>query len=285
MIKKLTLTIAASAMLVLPALPVPSFSANAGDTLTNGKLLNNRVLIPLRAVSQHLGASVGWYQMEKLVTIDIGDSRIFFAANFKRALVYALPIDQSSTVKYIELDVPVQVIQGNSYVPLKFVGQSLGANITWNQQSKQATIAVEGKKIVVNMKQPSFSIPSSQQIPDVRLKLLSQKLNEAVIGASIKNLTTLFKPFFTEKLILSISQDNLEHSVKYEAPITSLEYTSKTTATLSQSVIIANGLTAEDQYVEDRTAQLVYTGGVWKVDRVNYTTRVIPAGFGRYNPT
>jgi len=281
MIKKLTLTIAASAMLVLTALPVPSFSANAGDTLTNGKLLNNRVLIPLRAVSQHLGASVGWYQMEKLVTIDIGDSRIFLAANFKRALVYALPIDQSSTVKYIELDVPVQVIQGNTYVPLKFVGQSFGANIAWNQQSKQATIAVEGKKIVVNMEQPSFSIPSSQQIPDVRLKLLSQKLNEAVVGASIKNLTTLFKPFFTEKLILSISQDNLEHSVKYEAPITSVEYTSKTTATLSQSVIIANGLTAEDQYVEDRTAQLVYTGGVWKVDRVNYTIRVIPAGFGR----
>ncbi|MCL6606259.1 MAG: copper amine oxidase N-terminal domain-containing protein [Paenibacillus sp.] len=284
MIKKLTLTIAASALLVLPALPAPSFSANAGVTLTNGQLLNNRVLIPLRAVSQHLGASVGWYQKEKLVTIDKGDSRIFLAANFKRALVYALPIDQS-TVKYIELDVPVQVIQGNTYVPLKFVGQSLGANIAWNQQTKQATIAVDGKKIVVNMEQPSFSIPSSQQIPDVRLKLLSQKLNEAMIGASIKNLTTLFKPFFTEKLILSINQDNLEHSVKYEVPITSVEYTSKTTATLSQSIIIANGLTAEDQYVEDRTAQLVYTGGVWKVDRVNYTRRVIPAGFGQYNPT
>ncbi|WP_340009152.1 copper amine oxidase N-terminal domain-containing protein [Paenibacillus sp. FSL K6-0276] len=284
MIKKLTLTLAATALLILPALPAPSFAANAGETVTSGQLLNNRVLIPLRAVSQHLGASVGWFQKEKLVSIDNGGSRIFLAANFKRALVYTLPIDQS-TVKYIEMDVPVQVIQGTTYVPLKFVGQSLGATIAWNQQSKQATIAVDGKKIVVNMEQPSISVPSSQQITDTHLILLSQKLNEAVIGSSVKNLTTLFKPLFTEKLIRSISQDNLEHSTKYEAPITSVEYTSKTTATLSQSVIIANGLTAEDQYIEDRTAQLIYTGGVWKVDRVNYTRRVIPAGFGQYNPT
>ena len=284
MFKKLSLSLLASAMLVLPVLPVSSFAANTQETVINGQLLNNRVLIPLRTVSEHLGASVGWYQYEKLVSIDKGDARIFLAANFKRALVYDLPIDQS-TVKYIEMDVPVQVIQGTTYVPLKFVGQSLGANIAWNQQSKQATIAVDGKKIVVNREQPSITAPSSQQITDARLTLLSQKLNEAVSGSSIKSLTTRFKPFFTEKLIRSISQDKVEHSTKHEAPITSIEYTSKTTATLSQSVIIANGLTAEDQYVEDRTAQLVYTGGVWKVDRVNYTTRVIPAGFGRYNPS
>lgn len=284
MFKKLSLSLLASAMLVLSLIPVPIFAANTETIVTNGQLLNNRVLIPLRTVSEHLGASVGWYQYERLVSIDKGDSRIFLAANFKRALVYDLPIDQS-TVKYIEMDVPVQVIQGTTYVPLKFVGQSLGANIAWNQQSKQATISVDGKTIVVNMEQPSISVPSSQQITDARLKLLSQKLNEAVIGSSINNLTTRFKSFFTEKLIRSISQDKVEHSTKHEAPITSIEYTSKTTATLSQSVIIANGLTAEDQYIEDRTAQLVYTGGVWKVDRVNYAIRVIPAGFGRYNPS
>lgn len=284
MIKKLSLSLLASAMLVLPGIPVPSFAANTETIVTNGQLLNNRVLIPLRSVSEHLGASVGWYQYERLVSIDKGDSRIFLTANFKRALVYDLPIDQS-TVKYIEMDIPVQVIQRTTYVPLKFVGQFLGANIAWNQQSKQATIAVDGKKIVVNIEQPSITVPSSQQITDARLTLLSQKLNEAVIGSSIKSLTSRFKPFFTEKLIRSISQDKVEHSTNHEAPITSIEYTSKTTATLSQSVIIANGLTAEDQYIEDRTAQLVYTGGVWKVDRVNYTTRVIPAGFGRYNPS
>ncbi|MFF2019934.1 stalk domain-containing protein [Paenibacillus sp. NPDC058177] len=77
--------------------------------MTSGKLLNNRVLIPLRVVSQHLGASVGWFQNDKLVSMDHGDSRIFLAANFKRALLFPLPIDQN-TVKHIEMDAPVQVI-------------------------------------------------------------------------------------------------------------------------------------------------------------------------------
>ncbi|MFF2019933.1 hypothetical protein [Paenibacillus sp. NPDC058177] len=136
----------------------------------------------------------------------------------------------------------------------------------------------------MNMEPSSISVPSSQQITDARLTLLSQKLNDVVILYSIKNLTALFKPYFTEYLIRSISQNNLEHSTKYEAPITSLEYTSRTKATLSQSIIIGNGLAAEDQYIEDRIAQLVYTGGVWKVDRVDYAIRVLPAGFGVYNP-
>lgn len=284
MIKKLALTFALSALLFLSVFPPASFATNAEETVTSGLLLNHRVLIPLRAISQHLGASVGWLQKEKVVMIDKVDSRIILAANFKRALVYTLPIDQS-TVKYFDLDVPVQVIKGTTYVPLKFVSQALGATITWNQQSKEATIAMDGKKIVVIMEQPSNSVPSSQQITDARLALLSQKMNEAAIGSSFKNLTILFKPFFTDKLIRSISQDHLEHSTKYEAPITSVEYTSSTTATLSQSVIIANGLTAEDQYIEDRVAQLVYIGGAWKVDRISYTIRVIPAGFGYFKST
>lgn len=284
MIKKLVVTFAASALLFISAFPPASFAANGGETVTSGLLLNHRVLIPLRTVSQYQGASVEWFQKEKLVSIKNEESKIYLAANFKRALVYTVPIDQS-TVKYFDLDVPVQVIKGTTYVPLKFVGQALGATITWNQQSKEATIAMDGKKIVVIMEQPSNSGPSSQQITDARLALLSEKMNEAAIGSSIKNLTILLKPFFTDKLIRSISQDHLEHSTKYEAPITSVEYTSSTTATLSQSVIIANGLTAEDQYIEDRVAQLVYTKGVWKVDRVSYSIRVIPAGFGQYNPT
>ncbi|MBT2292833.1 copper amine oxidase N-terminal domain-containing protein [Paenibacillus albidus] len=279
MFKKLSLTLVAAAMLVLPALSVPSSAASQGETMASGQLLNNRVLIPLRTVSQHLGAGVEWSQQEKIVSINKGDSKILLAANFKRALVYALPVDPSN-VKKIDLDAPAQVIQGTTYVPLRFVSQSLGANVGWNQQTKQATITVGTKKILVNMEQPTVSLSSKQRITDARLNLLSKKLNEAVDVSSIKNVSTHFKPYFTDKFIKSINQ-NKEKSAKYETPITSVEYTSKTTATLSESVIVANGLTAEDQYVEDRTAYLVYTGGVWKVDRVSHTIRVIPTGFGK----
>ncbi|MCL6605391.1 MAG: copper amine oxidase N-terminal domain-containing protein [Paenibacillus sp.] len=51
-------------MLVFPALPAPSFAADQ-VTIVNGTLLSNRVLIPLRVVSENLGATLEWNQEAK----------------------------------------------------------------------------------------------------------------------------------------------------------------------------------------------------------------------------
>ncbi|MEK5400219.1 stalk domain-containing protein [Paenibacillus sp. FSL K6-2859] len=290
MMKKMTISLFASALLVLPAIPVLSFAADTSKptTINNGQINNGRVLIPLRAVSVNLGASVEWFQAEKEVKIKNGDSTIWLAANFKRAIIVSPPTTDNPDIphqEYIDLDTATQVIKGTTYVPLRFVGQSLGANVLWNQQTKQATLTLGGMGLVVNMEQPSVQIPDKQKIMDPRLKLLSDKLNQAADVSSIKNISSYFKPYFTDKLIKSIVQNKgLNTASSYEAPASLPVYINKTSATLSQSVILANGLTGEDQYAEDRTINLVFTNGVWKVDSVSKGSRVLISGFSDFQP-
>ncbi|HBS46144.1 MAG TPA: hypothetical protein DEA91_19760, partial [Paenibacillus sp.] len=184
MIKKLTISLFASVLLMLPVIPVLSFAADASKAtiINNGQINNGRVLIPLRIVSENLGASVEWFQAEKEVKIKNGDSTIWLAANFKRAIIESPPTTDNPDIplrEYIDLDTTTQVIKGTTYVPLRFVGQSLGANVLWNPQTKQATVTLGGKGLIVNMEQPSIQISDNQKIMDPRLKLLSDKLNQA----------------------------------------------------------------------------------------------------------
>lgn len=139
-----------------------------------------------------------------------------------------------------------------------------------------------GKKLVVRMENPSIQIPKSNKITDSRLEILSGKLNQASNVSSIKNVNALFQPYFTDRLIKSIVQNKgLDTAGTYEMPVTSPVYSSKTSATFSQSVVLANGLTGEDQYAEDRTITLKLTDGVWKVDSVSRGFRVLIAGFSK----
>ncbi|WP_150273243.1 copper amine oxidase N-terminal domain-containing protein [Paenibacillus tepidiphilus] len=290
MIRKWAISLLAAALLMLPATSVPSAAAAVANSalINNGQIDNGRVLVPLRAVSEHLGASLQWFQSDKVVKIKNGDTTIWLAANFKRVIIEKPPAPDNPNIpqrEYVDLEAATQVIKGATYVPLRFVSQSLGANVTWNQQSRQATVTLGDKGLVVGMEQPAVQISDHQKITESRLNVLSGKLNQAADVSSINNVNSTFKPYFTDRLIKSIIQNKGLSTVDtYEAPVSSPIYISKTSAVLSQSVILANGLTGEDQYVEDRNITLVFTDGVWKVDSVSMTSRLLISGFADYHP-
>ncbi|SFE69762.1 Copper amine oxidase N-terminal domain-containing protein [Paenibacillus algorifonticola] len=198
--------------------------------------------------------------------------------NFKRAVAFSPSLDPSiEQNEYMDLDSPAQIIEGSTYVPLRFISQSLGASITWDHLSKQATITLNDKRVKVSMEQPAFEIPSSQKLTVASLKLLSDKLNEVDTISSIKNINTHFKPYFTNSLIQSIIKNKgLQDTGQFEAPIAAVYYTSKPKASVMQSLLLGNGMTGEDTYVTDRISHFVYTDGVWKVDKVSFASRSIP---------
>ncbi|MFX3635925.1 MAG: copper amine oxidase N-terminal domain-containing protein [Candidatus Pristimantibacillus sp.] len=264
MLKKLTVTLLASAMLAVPIFSAPSLANSKPIELNNGIMKNSRVLIPLRDVSQNLDASVKWNQQLQTITIKKDDTEMVLTVNSKKVLV-----NQSE----MELDVPTQLIQNTTFVPLRFISQTLGADIDWNQYGYQATITLNGKQIVVNVIRPQPS--SAQKASIAHMKLLSDKLNEAADVSSIKQIRTHFKPYFTDRLIHSIIQDKgLLHDYQFNAPLVSPNYTSKTTARLLQSLDI--GHDAWETHSVNRSINLVYVNGVWKVDSVNFSKTSVP---------
>jgi hypothetical protein len=127
---------------------------------------------------------------------------------------------------------------------------------------------LNGKQIVVNIERTQPS--SSQKATAARLKLLSDKLNEAADVSSIKQIRTHFKPYFTDRLINAIIQTKgFEYKNQFGAPLIPPNYLSQTTARLSQS--LDTGHDAYEVFSVIRQINLVYVDKAWKVDSVSFT--------------
>ena len=266
-LKKLATTLLALVMMV--TFTAPALAEEATVEIEDGVLSHNRVLIPLRVVSSHLGGYVKWYKEDRYIQIKTKEKEILLAVNFKNARV---------NDRVITMDSSVVLIGGVTYVPLRFVSQTLGAKLNWDHENKQATITLDDQTVVVNVQNDVSQISDSRKISQSRLNLLSEKLNETTMRSKMKSFPTYFKPYFTAKLIQSIlgGQELQSEWIQYEVPENSVDYTSRTTGTLSQSFVLGNTLTGESHYVHDRNIELVYSKGVWKVNRLKFVFRTIP---------
>ncbi|WP_018749888.1 copper amine oxidase N-terminal domain-containing protein [Paenibacillus sanguinis] len=101
---------------------------------------SNRVLVPIRFVSEALGAKVE-YKKES-------------AGNQKERVVYVkldgktvrMPIDSDNATvdgDIVKLDVPARDQGSRVFVPLRFVSEALGADVEWNQSKLLVSIYTE----------------------------------------------------------------------------------------------------------------------------------------------
>ena len=86
---------------------------------------NSRVLVPIRFVSQQLGAQVNWDSKTKKVTIVDGDKNATLTINSKQVKVNG----ENKT-----LDTAAVVKNERTYVPLRFVGEAFGAGVRWDNK-------------------------------------------------------------------------------------------------------------------------------------------------------
>lgn len=82
-----------------------------------------RVLIPLRGVFERLGAQVEWQPDPGRVVARHGATVVVLQPGVRRALVDG---------RTVLLDVPPMVLAGRTLVPLRFVGEALGASVNWD---------------------------------------------------------------------------------------------------------------------------------------------------------
>lgn len=82
---------------------------------------NGRTLIPVRAISETLGWKVDWNGTK--VTISNGNHTVVLIINSK-----SYTIDGKEKV----LDVPAQVYNGRTMVPIRFIAESFGYNVNYD---------------------------------------------------------------------------------------------------------------------------------------------------------
>ena len=102
------------------------------DRLRERGIINRqgRVLVPMRAVSESLGANVDYRAATKRVIISRGNRKVTLDLDENRRRPNRA--GQSAT--------GARLIAGTVYVPLRVVGESLGAEVEWNPTRRAAYV-------------------------------------------------------------------------------------------------------------------------------------------------
>jgi len=99
---------------------------------------NNRTLAPLRAITEALGYTVQWNQSDQTVIIQNNEQILQLIINSKEVRVNTF--DDGQGPETILLDVPAQIINGRTLVPVRFLAENTGAEVIWEQDTKTIII-------------------------------------------------------------------------------------------------------------------------------------------------
>lgn len=102
------------------------------ETSVSPQLVDSYTVVPIRIISEGLGMKVNWSQADKKVTIYNGSDTIVLTINDSIALV-----NNSDA----QMDTPAIVQKGTTLVPLRFVGESMGLTVSWDNDTKSAYVS------------------------------------------------------------------------------------------------------------------------------------------------
>ena len=94
-------------------------------------IVNDRTLVPLRAIFEAMGAEVVWDDAAKTVTATRDDVTISLAIGSDQLMVNG---------EAVTIDVPAQIINDRTMIPVRAIAESFGCNVNWNQKAKRVAI-------------------------------------------------------------------------------------------------------------------------------------------------
>ncbi len=132
--KKLSLALAMAVLTVNTAYADIGVQVN-GETVSFSSaapvIEDGRTLIPLRGVFEKLGYDITWVADTKTAVLTNGENKISVTA-----LSPVLNVNGSEKT----LDVSAKIIDGYMYIPLRAIGEAGGASVSWNSDTKVASI-------------------------------------------------------------------------------------------------------------------------------------------------
>ena len=144
--KKLALLLAI-AIVATSMLTIGAFAADGITVYVLGEkvafdvkpeITTGRTMVPMRAIFEAVGASVTWDQDTQTVISIKNDEAT--------QNVVVLQIGNTSAFvnsESVALDVPAKVINDRTFVPLRFVMESLDANVDWNPDTFTVTVTTK----------------------------------------------------------------------------------------------------------------------------------------------
>lgn len=94
-------------------------------------VLNDRTLVPARAVFEKMGANVDWIGDQQKVLVSLNNFKVELKLDDKTALVNG---------NQVSMDVPAKLINDSTMIPARFVAEQLNMKVGWREQEKIVSI-------------------------------------------------------------------------------------------------------------------------------------------------
>ena len=136
-----------STVCVVFACTVFSYAATNVTVLINGvkieydvpaQIIDSRTMVPMRKTFDMLGARVDWNAEMRLAIATYKTSIVVIGID---ADSFTVTDVVSGTVKEYSLDVPAQIVDGRTLIPLRAVSQALGKTVAWDGSTSTALIS------------------------------------------------------------------------------------------------------------------------------------------------
>lgn len=99
------------------------------------KMVNNRIMVPMRAVFEKLGSRVDWDSQTGIITATYDETVIKLTLNSRYASV-----TKGGAESLLQLDSAPSIVDGRTLVPVRFVSESLGKQVGWDEANRTVVI-------------------------------------------------------------------------------------------------------------------------------------------------
>lgn len=149
--------------------------------LAEPRIEDDRTLVPIRFISEQLGAKVTWDGINRIVKVE-KDGESF------QLIIDSRLVGYNNGTSYEVTDVPAKIFNDRTFVPLRLVSNALNISINWDEANRH---------VIVDSSKPS------EADAGFKVNIISQKSGDTINGKT--NLQITSSPTFAK----------LEGSVKY----------------------------------------------------------------------
>lgn len=103
-------------------------------TDVSSQIVNDRALVSIRAISEAIGAKIEWTQKTKTVTVLKDNKNIKLQIGSKKAYIDG---------KEVTLDAAAILKNDTTLVPIRFIAESFGADVSWDHPTRTVIIRVK----------------------------------------------------------------------------------------------------------------------------------------------
>ena len=103
-------------------------------------IMDDRLMLPLRAVSEALDATIYWFDEDKRIQIVLYDCLLSLQIGNNIMGRYTISGGKAEPKDNITMDVPATIQNDRAYVPVRAISEAFSADIQWDNVNRTATV-------------------------------------------------------------------------------------------------------------------------------------------------